>query len=156
RRRTLTIFSKPVWLSLAARYSAPSPEVSISSSSTNFPNFSFLAMDGLSPVPDVVYEKIASRPTTVNKSAGGPPTRCVAHDTALQPGLHTQYFFALQVVDYWGLGDGMRCAAEGSGGHHGADGRDGSPGSRSRCKPRGGTPARGGRDRRHLRTPRTA
>ncbi len=46
RRRTVTIFSKPVGPSFAARYSVPSPEVSISSSRTNLPNFSFLAMEG--------------------------------------------------------------------------------------------------------------
>src|SRR6185436_1518998 len=45
-RRTVTIFSRPVGLSLAARYSVPRPEVSTSSRSTNFPNFSFLGMEG--------------------------------------------------------------------------------------------------------------
>src|SRR5438874_12869045 len=45
-RRTVTTFSRPAALSFAARYSVPSPEVSTSSRSTNFPNFSLLGMEG--------------------------------------------------------------------------------------------------------------
>jgi hypothetical protein len=44
RRRTLTIFSRPVVPSLAARYSWPMPTFSTSSRRTNFPNFSLLAI----------------------------------------------------------------------------------------------------------------
>src|SRR5260221_3401273 len=69
RRSTLTIFSRPVWLSLAARYSAPIPEVSISSRRTNFPNFSFLAMDGLSLWFEVIYDNLACALWSVNKRA---------------------------------------------------------------------------------------
>src|SRR4029078_3033042 len=71
-RRTVTIFSRPVGLSLAARYSVPRPEASTSSRRTNLPNFSFLAMEGarrvgwkIARAQDALHDAVSRRASTL-------------------------------------------------------------------------------------------